>query len=57
MNIDLRKEGTALLFFLSLAGGGEAAFWQYYRDDARHTFMPPGKATSRAVDTPPWAGR
>lgn len=34
----------------------EAGFWQYYRDDARHIFLPPGKPTSRAVDMLPWSG-
>jgi hypothetical protein len=35
----------------------DAGLWQYYRDDVRHSFLPPGKATSRTFDTPPWAGR
>lgn len=32
----------------------EAGFWQYYRDAARHSFMP---APAKAFSVPPWAGR
>lgn len=32
----------------------EAGFWQYYRDDARHSFIP---APAKAFSVPPWAGR
>jgi hypothetical protein len=39
----------------TLAPGLDAAFWGYYRDDARHSFYPAGSAAEAAVfGDPPW---
>ena len=32
-------------------------FWRYYRDTSRHTFLPSGTASDRAINNPPWAAR
>lgn len=32
-------------------------FWRYYRDTSRHTFLPAGTASDRAINNPPWAAR
>jgi hypothetical protein len=29
-------------------------FWRYYRNDAMHSFYPPGKETKRVFASPPW---
>jgi len=32
----------------------ETGFWKYYRDDARHSFLP---TPAKAFSVPPWSGR
>ncbi|MEE4238379.1 MAG: hypothetical protein V2I51_16780 [Anderseniella sp.] len=38
--------------------GLEAGFWEYFRNDAKHSFYPPdGKEAKRLFATPPWQGK
>ena len=52
------EEAQARGDFVIADKGLEAGFWDYFRNDAKHSFYPPdGKEAKRLFATPPWQGK